>query len=205
MWALLLLLVRGLPGIINQFHSLLGLTIFIHLTSIGHGHLLSHMIRLTRLPHIYNCVMLHLAQRGLQLHTLLQYNHAMWHKSQRDLQLYTLDLELAHFALRTPRQFSQLGMPLRQAFQKLIDVGLLTLLAPRPLSQLIPSQFRMDLHCAYHQGPGHETDRCTTLRYAIQDFINQGVVHLGQHMQSFLQPATYISWISLSLVITFTL
>ena len=38
----------------------------------------------------------------------------------------------------------------------------------------------MDLHCAYHQGPGHETDRCTALRHAIQDLINQGLVHLGQ-------------------------
>eukprot|EP00261_Vitis_vinifera_P037221 XP_019078464.1 PREDICTED: uncharacterized protein LOC109123373 [Vitis vinifera] len=38
----------------------------------------------------------------------------------------------------------------------------------------------MDLHCAYHQGPGHETDRCTTLRHAIQDLIDQGLVHLGQ-------------------------
>ncbi|RVW24845.1 Retrovirus-related Pol polyprotein from transposon 297 [Vitis vinifera] len=39
---------------------------------------------------------------------------------------------------------------------------------------------RMDLHCAYHQGPGHETDRCTALRHAIQDLIDQGLVHLGQ-------------------------
>ncbi|RVW24996.1 hypothetical protein CK203_116558 [Vitis vinifera] len=31
----------------------------------------------------------------------------------------------------------------------------------------------MDLHCAYHQGPGHETDRCTALRHAIQDLIDQ--------------------------------
>ncbi|RVW61582.1 hypothetical protein CK203_066295 [Vitis vinifera] len=29
-------------------------------------------------------------------------------------------------------------------------------------------------------GPGHETDRCTALRHAIQDLINQGLVHLGQ-------------------------
>ncbi|KAL6323896.1 hypothetical protein AAG906_005893 [Vitis piasezkii] len=29
-------------------------------------------------------------------------------------------------------------------------------------------------------GPGHETDRCTTLRHAIQDLIDQGMVHLGQ-------------------------
>ena len=38
----------------------------------------------------------------------------------------------------------------------------------------------MDLHCAYHQGPGHETDRCTSLRHAIQDLIDQGLVHLSQ-------------------------
>ena len=36
------------------------------------------------------------------------------------------------------------------------------------------------MHCAYHQGPGHETDRCTTLRHAVQDLIDQGLVHLGQ-------------------------
>ncbi|RVW45488.1 hypothetical protein CK203_079719, partial [Vitis vinifera] len=28
--------------------------------------------------------------------------------------------------------------------------------------------------------PGHETDRCTALRHAIQDLIDQGLVHLGQ-------------------------
>ena len=38
----------------------------------------------------------------------------------------------------------------------------------------------MDLHCAYHQGLGHETDHCTSLRHAIQDLIDQGLVHLGQ-------------------------
>nr|CAN83915.1 hypothetical protein VITISV_022301 [Vitis vinifera] len=67
-----------------------------------------------------------------------------------------------------------------QALRKLIETGLLTALTPRPLPQPIPAQFRMDLHCAYHQGPGHETDRCTALRHAIQDLIDQGLVHLGQ-------------------------
>ena len=38
----------------------------------------------------------------------------------------------------------------------------------------------MDLHCAYHQEPTHETNHCITLRHAIQDLINQGLVHLGQ-------------------------
>ena len=53
-------------------------------------------------------------------------------------------------------------------------------LTPRPPPQPIPPQFRMDLHCAYHQGPGHETDRCTALRHVVQDLIDQGLVHLGQ-------------------------
>ena len=38
----------------------------------------------------------------------------------------------------------------------------------------------MDLYCAYHQGPGHETDCCTDLGHAIQDLIYQGLVHLGK-------------------------
>ena len=69
-------------------------------------------------------------------------------------------------------QFSQLGMSLSQALRKLTEVGLLTTLTPRPLPQPIPSQFMMDLHCAYHQEPGHETNHCTALRHAIQDLIN---------------------------------
>ncbi|RVW34461.1 hypothetical protein CK203_081370 [Vitis vinifera] len=39
---------------------------------------------------------------------------------------------------------------------------------------------RMDLHCAYHQGLGHDTNRCSALRHAIQDLIDQGLVNLGQ-------------------------
>ncbi|KAL6314470.1 hypothetical protein AAG906_025955 [Vitis piasezkii] len=31
----------------------------------------------------------------------------------------------------------------------------------------------MDLHCAYHRGPGHDIDHCTSLRHAIQDLIDQ--------------------------------
>ena len=56
----------------------------------------------------------------------------------------------------------------------------MTALTPKPPPQSVPPQFRMDLHCAYHQGLGHETDRCTTLRHAIQDLIDQSLVHLGQ-------------------------
>ena len=75
-------------------------------------------------------------------------------------------------APRPQRQFSQLGMSLGQAFRKIVDAGLLTPLAPRPSPQFISPQLRVDLHCLYHQGPGHDTDRCTALRHAIQDLID---------------------------------
>nr|CAN60418.1 hypothetical protein VITISV_012200 [Vitis vinifera] len=84
------------------------------------------------------------------------------------------------YVQRPPRQFAQLGMPLSRAFQKLTEGGLLIPLASRPLPQPIPPRFRMDLHCSYHQGPGHDTDHCTALRHAIQDLIDQGLVNLGQ-------------------------
>ncbi|RVW80737.1 hypothetical protein CK203_050716 [Vitis vinifera] len=71
-------------------------------------------------------------------------------------------------------------MPLSQALRKLTEAGLLAALTPRSPPQPIPHQFRMNLHCAYHQGPGHETDRCIALRHAIQDLIDQGLVYLGQ-------------------------
>ncbi|RVW18313.1 hypothetical protein CK203_109128 [Vitis vinifera] len=71
-------------------------------------------------------------------------------------------------------------MPLSRAFQKLAEGGLLTPLASRPLPQPIPPRFMMDLYCSYHQGPGHDTDHCTALRHAIKDFIDQGLVNLGQ-------------------------
>ena len=73
-----------------------------------------------------------------------------------------------------------MGMPLSQALRKLTEAGLLMALTPKPLPQPVPPQFRMDIHCAYHQGLGYKTNRCTTLRHAIQDLIDQGLVHLGQ-------------------------
>ncbi|KAL6322793.1 hypothetical protein AAG906_019062 [Vitis piasezkii] len=65
---------------------------------------------------------------------------------------------------RPVRQFTQLGMPLSRVFQRL------------PTSP----GFRTGLHCAYHQRAGHDTDSCSTLRHAIQDLIDQGLVDLGR-------------------------
>ncbi|RVW20219.1 hypothetical protein CK203_112030 [Vitis vinifera] len=71
-------------------------------------------------------------------------------------------------------------MPLIRAFQKLIEGGLLTPLAPKPVPQPVPPRFRIDLHYSYHQELGHDTDHCNALRHDIQDLIDQGLVNLGQ-------------------------
>ena len=77
------------------------------------------------------------------------------------------------------RQCTQLGMPLSRAFQRLVEGGLIVLLPLRPPLQPTPPEFRADLHYAYHQRAGHDTDSCAALRNAIQDLIDQGLVDLG--------------------------
>ena len=59
---------------------------------------------------------------------------------------------------RPTRQFTRLRMPLSRAFQRLIEGGLIVPLPPRPPPQPTPPGFRTDLHCAYHQRAGHDTD-----------------------------------------------
>ena len=64
-------------------------------------------------------------------------------------------------------------------------MGFLAPLAPRALPDPVPSQFRLDLYCTYHQSAGHHTDRCTTLRHAIQDIVDSGTFgHLQSDMFS---------------------
>ena len=81
---------------------------------------------------------------------------------------------------RPARQFTQLGMPLSQAFQRLVEGGSIVPLPPRPPPYPTPPEFKTDLHCAYHQRAGHDTDSCVALRHAIQDLIDQGLVDLGR-------------------------
>ena len=81
---------------------------------------------------------------------------------------------------RPTRQFTQFGMPLSRAFQRLVEGGLIVPLPPRPPPQPTLPGFKIDLHCAYHQRAGHDTDSCAALRHAIQDLIDQGLVDLGR-------------------------
>ena len=59
-----------------------------------------------------------------------------------------------------------------QVFEKLKAEGLLKPLDPKPVSNPLPTMFDVNKKCAYHQGPGHDIDKCYNLCYAIQDVID---------------------------------
>ena len=73
---------------------------------------------------------------------------------------------------RPRREFHELYMPMSQVFEKLRAEGLLKPLDPKPVSNPLPTMFDVNKKCAYHRGPGHDTDKCYNLCYAIQDVID---------------------------------
>ena len=66
-------------------------------------------------------------------------------------------------------------MPVSQVFEKLKAKGLLKPLDPRPISNPLLARFDVTKRYAYHQSPGHDTDKCFGLHHAIQDQINNKV------------------------------
>ena len=77
---------------------------------------------------------------------------------------------------RTRREFHELYMPISQVFDKLKVKGLMKPLNLRPIPNPLPLKFDVNKRCAYHQGPGYDTDNCFGLRYAIQDLIDNKVI-----------------------------
>ena len=77
---------------------------------------------------------------------------------------------------RPKREFHELYMPMTQVYDKLKAKGLLKPLDLRLIPNPLPLRFNVNKRCAYHQGPGHETDRCFTLRHAIYDLIDSKVI-----------------------------
>ena len=80
--------------------------------------------------------------------------------------------------LNPKREFHEFYLPISQVFDKLKTKGLLKPLDPRPIPNPLPSKFDVNKRCAYHQIPGHDTNCCFTLHYAIQDLIDNKVVAL---------------------------
>ena len=75
---------------------------------------------------------------------------------------------------RPKREFHELYMPMSQVNDKLKAKRLLKPLDPRPIPNLL--RFDVNKRHAYHQGPGHDTNRCFTLHHAIQDLIEKKVI-----------------------------
>ena len=74
------------------------------------------------------------------------------------------------------RAFTRLPGSLSKVLTALQNKGVLQLLARRPPPNPLPRGWNPNEHCAFHQGPGHPTDNCFALKYAIQDLINQGKI-----------------------------
>ncbi|KAJ9705886.1 hypothetical protein PVL29_003815 [Vitis rotundifolia] len=87
---------------------------------------------------------------------------------------------------RHQRTYSDLGMPLDRAFERLRATGFLVPLAPRPLPSTLSPRFRAHEFCAFHQMAGHRTDYCASLRHAIQDLIDSSAVSFPVVADSFL-------------------
>ncbi|RVW92560.1 Retrovirus-related Pol polyprotein from transposon 17.6 [Vitis vinifera] len=124
-----------------------------------------------------------MALRGPQFPTRPQDSHAMLLSSLQDPQCLIPDLELNRLCSICFEDAETVLLD-RHAVEPSSSEAHRGRIIDRSHSEATTStsspQFRMDLHCAYHQGPGLETDRCTALRHAIQDLIDQGLVHLGQ-------------------------
>jgi len=69
-------------------------------------------------------------------------------------------------------------MPVSQVFEKLKAKGLIKPLDPRPIPNLLPARFDVTKRYAYHQSPGHDTNKCFGLRHGIQDLIDTKVIAL---------------------------
>ena len=74
--------------------------------------------------------------------------------------------------------FSELHMTLSEALEKLQAKGLLKPFDPKPIPHPMLRRYNLNAHYRYHQGKGHTTDGCYTLRHAIQDLIDQQVIAL---------------------------
>ena len=75
-------------------------------------------------------------------------------------------------AVQTPRRFFNLGRPLSNVFEKLIENNLIHPLPQKPPYPGVDRKFNWK----YHQKYGHDIDDCLRLKYKIQNFIDSGKI-----------------------------
>ena len=77
---------------------------------------------------------------------------------------------------RNRNQFDHIPVTYTELYPALVQKGLITtkaLLPPNPL----PSGFRSDLHCAFHEGAaGHDLENCYALKARVQDLIKAEII-----------------------------
>ena len=87
---------------------------------------------------------------------------------------------------------SKLNMPLSQVLQHMLKLNLVTLKDPPRNPNTPAPTYHPNERCAYHSNsPGHDTDRCWTLKYKIQDLIDEGALEFAQdgELEFFCHPS----------------
>ena len=74
------------------------------------------------------------------------------------------------------RQYTNLGMPIERVFQAAVKENYMKPLEARPPPSPLPRNFRANEYCDYHQGTGHKTENCWTLKNRIQDLVDNGTI-----------------------------
>jgi len=74
------------------------------------------------------------------------------------------------------KNFCTLPTTLVKSLELLRKVGLITPLNSRPPPNPIPSTWKMNENCTYHQVAGHDTERCLARCHRIQDLIEAGTI-----------------------------
>ena len=66
----------------------------------------------------------------------------------------------------------------------MLNLNLVTLKDPPRNTNTSAPSYRLNERCAYHSNsPGHDIDCCLTLKYKIQDLIDEGALEFAQDGQ----------------------
>ncbi|RVW61749.1 hypothetical protein CK203_065424 [Vitis vinifera] len=97
--------------------------------------------------------------------------------SQRDFLTHTPDPELRKPLLmyKAITSVCSVGYAFESSFSKAHGGWITDSIGTQANALASIASFKLDLHCSYHQGPGHDTDHCNVLRHAIQDLIDYGL------------------------------
>ena len=81
---------------------------------------------------------------------------------------------------RKKREFTPIGMSYDAAFDHLHEKGLITPIGPirEPELEKRSQSWNPNIYCKYHQGRGHSTKQCWTLKNLIQDLVNSNQLHV---------------------------